>query len=71
VIEAGAVWPACQVDDLGSKGKPEPRALRVEADDVETDKGHHYFVAGWRRLWSWYGYLVAEGGSNASPFKCQ
>jgi hypothetical protein len=43
----------------------------MEADDVETDKGHNYFVADWRRLWSWYCCLVAEGGSSAHPFKCQ
>jgi hypothetical protein len=57
----------------GKRDKPAALVLRVEADDVETDKGHHYFMAGWRRLWSWYGYLVAEGGSNgcAAPFKCQ
>jgi hypothetical protein len=38
---------------------------------VETDKGHHYFVAGWRGLRSWVSFCVAEGGSNTPRCKCQ
>ncbi len=48
----------------------QPLVWRVEVDDVETDKGYLYFMVDWRHLWRGYGYLVAEGGSNAFSFKC-
>jgi hypothetical protein len=38
---------------------------------VETDQGYHYFVAGWRGLWSWNSCRVAEDGSNTARLKCQ
>jgi hypothetical protein len=40
-------------------------------EDVETDKGHYYFVACWRDLRRCDGYCGAEGGSNATCFECQ
>ena len=38
---------------------------------METDQGYHYFVAGWRGLWSWNSCRVAEDGSNTARLKCQ
>ena len=42
----------------------------VGGDNVETDKGDHYFLDGWRGLWSWDGYRDSERGSNTTLFKC-
>jgi hypothetical protein len=47
------------------------RCVLCGGDDVETDKGYRYFVAGWRGLWSWDRYCVAEGESNTTRRKCQ
>jgi hypothetical protein len=38
---------------------------------VETDKGHHYFLARWRDLWNWDRDHIPAIGPTTTRFKCQ